>query len=420
MKTCGLYRYIEGDFHILLFAYAFDDEPVQIVDLASGEKLPQEVVDAIFDENVIKAAWNAQFERTCLSKYFGTQLSPDSWRCSMVHSASLSLPLALKTAAKVLKVSEQKDNAGERLIKYYSMPCKPTKKNGGRTRNLPEHEENPGDWQKFKDYCLQDVRTERAIRKKLERFPMPEREWIYYHMDQRINDRGVLIDTELVSRAIECDQIQTEIMTQRAYELTGLENPNSVSQLKSWLEERGIPVETLGKKDVAALITDLDKNSTDQEALDMLKLRLQMAKSSIKKYQAAERCTCADGRARGLFQFSGANRTQRWCLAEGTPILVKTQSGLITEKAIEDVSISDMVFDGNEWVHHDGVVFSGDQEVITWDGITATPEHMVFIDDKNKIPLGDAMEMGVKIWRGNNLKPQSKIPQSKIDELMQD
>ena len=137
--------------------------------------------DAILDENVIKAAWNAQFERTCLSKYFGTQLSPDSWRCSMVHSASLSLPLALKTAAKVLKVSEQKDSAGERLIKYYSMPCKPTKKNGGRTRNLPEHEENPGDWQKFKDYCLQDVRTERAIRKKLERFPMPEHEWDYYH-----------------------------------------------------------------------------------------------------------------------------------------------------------------------------------------------------------------------------------------------
>ena len=151
------------------------------------------------------------------------------------------------------------------------------------------------------------------------------------------------------------------------------------------------------------MITDLDKNSTDQEALDMLKLRLQMAKSSIKKYQAAERCACADGRARGLFQFSGANRTQRWCLAEGTPILVKTQDGLITEKAIENVSLTDMVFDGNDWVNHDGVIFSGDQEVITWDGITATPEHMVFIDDENKVSLGDAMERGVKIWRGNTL-----------------
>ncbi len=369
------------------------------MDLASGEKLPQDVIDAIFDDNIIKAAWNAQFERTCLSKYFGTQLSPDSWRCSMVHSASLSLPLKLEIAAKVLKVSEQKDKEGERLIKYYSVPCKPTKKNGGRTRNLPQHEEKPGDWQKFKDYCLQDVRTERAIRKKLERFPLPEHEWDYYHMDQRINDRGVLIDTELVSQAIKCDQIQAEYMLERAYGLTGLENPNSVSQLKSWLGERGIPVKTLGKKDVVAMITDLDKNSTDQEALDMLKLRLQMAKSSIKKYQAAERCACADGRARGLFQFSGANRTQRWCLAEGTPILVKTPSGLITEKAIEDVSMSDMVFDGNDWVHHDGVVFSGDQEVITWDGITATPEHMVFVDDENKISLGDAMKRGVKLWR---------------------
>ena len=283
------------------------------MDLACGEPLPREVVNAIFDDNVIKAAWNAQFERTCLSKYFGVQLSPDSWRCSMVHSASLSLPLALKTAAKVLRVSEQKDSAGERLIKYYSVPCKPTKKNGGRTRNLPQyHEESPGDWQKFKDYCLQDVRTERAIRKKLERFPLLDREWDFYHMDQRINDRGVLIDTEFVSQAMKCDQIQAEYMAQKAYELTGLENPNSVAQLKSWLGERGIPVKTLARKEVTAMITDLDKNSTDRDALNMLKLRLQMAKSSIKKYQAAERCACADGRARGLFQFSGANRTARW------------------------------------------------------------------------------------------------------------
>ena len=408
LGKCGLYRYIEGDFHILLFAYAFDDEPVQIVDLACGEKLPQEVVDAIFNKNIIKAAWNAQFERTCLSKYFGVQLSPDSWRCSMVHAASLSLPLKLKTAAEVLKVSEQKDSAGDRLIKYFSVPCKPTKKNGGRTRNLPEHEDKPGDWQKFKDYCLQDVRTERAIRQKLERFPLLEHEWDYYHMDQRINDRGVLIDEELVHQAIKCDQIQAEFMLHKAYELTGLENPNSVIQLKSWLTERGISIETLGKKDVAAMISDLDKDTDknsakdgkDQEALEMLKLRLQMAKSSIKKYQAAERCICKDGRARGLFQFSGANRTQRWCLAEGTLIFVKTQSGLITEKPIEDVLLTDMVFDGNEWVKHDGVVLSGEREVITWDGITATPEHMVFIDAENKISLGEAMERGVKLWRG--------------------
>ena len=310
LAGCGVYRYVEGDFHILLFAYAFDDEETQIVDLASGEELPLEIVDAIFDDTIIKAAWNAQFERTCLSKHFGVQLSPDSWQCSMIWAASLSLPLKLKTAAEVLKTGEQKDESGERLIRYFSVPCKPTKTNGGRERNLPEHA--PEDWQMFKEYCKQDVRTERDIRKKLEQFPLMESEWDYYHMDQRINDRGVRIDRQLVEQAITCDLMLSEAMTRKAYELTGLENPNSVSQLKAWLEERGVEVTSLGKKEVAALIADLDKYSIDQEALDMLKLRLQMAKSSVKKYQAADRCTCSDGRARGLFQFAGANRTARW------------------------------------------------------------------------------------------------------------
>ena len=310
LSSCGVYRYVEGDFHILLFAYAFDDEDVRVVDMACGEELPQEVRDAIFDETVIKAAWNAQFERTCLSRYFGTQLSPDSWQCSMVWAASLSLPLKLKTAAEVLKTGEQKDDAGERLIKYFSVPCKPTKTNGGRTRNLPEHA--PEDWALFKSYCMQDVRTERDIRHKLEAFPLQKSEWNFYHMDQRINDRGVLIDKKLVEQAITCDMMLSEEMTAKAYELTGLENPNSVSQLKGWLTERGIDVDSLGKKNVTALIKDLDKHSIDSEALEMMRLRLQMAKSSVKKYQAADRYICLDGRAHGLFQFSGANRTQRW------------------------------------------------------------------------------------------------------------
>ena len=310
LSSCGVYRYVEGDFHILLFAYAFDDEDVRVVDMACGEELPQEVRDAIFDETVIKAAWNAQFERTCLSRYFGTQLSPDSWQCSMIWAASLSLPLKLKTAAEVLKTGEQKDDAGERLIKYFSVPCKPTKTNGGRTRNLPEHA--PEDWKLFKSYCMQDVRTERDIRHKLEAFPLQKSEWNFYHMDQRINDRGVLIDKTLVEQAITCDMMLSEEMTAKAYELTGLENPNSVSQLKGWLTERGIDVDSLGKKNVTALIKDLDKHSIDSEALEMMRLRLQMAKSSVKKYQAADRYICLDGRAHGLFQFSGANRTQRW------------------------------------------------------------------------------------------------------------
>ena len=310
LPNCGVYRYVEGDFHILLFAYAFDDEDVQCVDLACGEQLPQRVIDAIHDDSIIKSAWNAQFERTCLSKYFGTQLSPDSWQCTMVWAAGLSLPLKLKYAAMALKTGEQKDDAGERLIRYFSIPCKPTKSNGGRTRNLPEHA--PEDWATFKSYCIQDVRTERDIRKRLERFPLLPAEWNYYHMDQRINDRGVLIDKDLVQQAIICDMAISEGMTKRAYALTGLENPNSVSQLKQWLDERGITTASLGKKDVAALIADLDKHSIDTEALDMMRLRLQMAKSSVKKYQAAERYICEDGRAHGLFQFNGANRTGRF------------------------------------------------------------------------------------------------------------
>ncbi len=308
LSTCGVYRYVEGDFHILLFAYAFDDEDVSVVDLACGEQLSQKVVSAILDPNIIKAAWNAQFERTCLSRFFGTKLSPDSWQCSMVWAASLSLPLKLKTAAEVLKTGEQKDDAGERLIKYFSVPCRPTMTNGGRTRNLPEH--SPEDWRRFKDYCKQDVRTERDIRRKLEVFPLKKSEWDYYHMDQRINDRGVLIDKKLVEQSITCDLMLSEEMAKKAYELTGLENPNSVSQLKGWLEERGIAIDSLGK--VAALIRDLDKSSIDAEAQEMMRLRLQMAKSSVKKYQAADRYICEDGRAHGLFQFSGANRTQRW------------------------------------------------------------------------------------------------------------
>ena len=310
LPNCGVYRYVEGDFHILLFAYAFDDEETKCVDMACGEQLPADVVDALQDDSIIKSAWNAQFERTCLSKYLGTQLSPDAWQCTMVWAASLSLPLKLATAAQALKTAQQKDAVGERLIRYFSLPCKPTKANGGRIRNLPEHA--PEDWKLFKSYCIQDVETERDIRRRLEKFPLLPQEWDYYHMDQRINDRGILIDKELVQQAIICNMAMSEEMTKRAYALTGLENPNSVSQLKGWLEERGIEVDSLGKKNVASLITDLDSHSADGEALDMMKLRLQMAKSSVKKYQAAERYICQDGRAHGLFQFSGANRTQRW------------------------------------------------------------------------------------------------------------
>ena len=305
---CGVYRYVEGDFAILLFAYAFDDEEVSIIDMARGEKLPEEVLEAIEDGSVIKSAWNAQFERTCIGKYLGHRLDPEQWQCTMVWAASLSLPLALKNAAMVLKTGEQKDRAGEALIRKFSVPRNLTKNNRAKWN---EPSDDPEGWQRFKDYCLQDVRTERDIRHTLERFPMPDAEWDAYHMDQRINDRGVLIDRDLVTEAIIIDMQLSEAMAKRAYELTGLENPNSVSQLKGWLEGRGIDTPSLGKKEVESLIKRLE-DSTDQEALDMMKLRLSMAKSSVKKYQAAERYMCTDNRARGLFQFNGANHTGRF------------------------------------------------------------------------------------------------------------
>ncbi|WP_373219214.1 DNA polymerase [Ruminococcus sp. 5_1_39BFAA] len=326
IKSCGLYRYAtDPSFEILLIAWATDDGSgfgeTQCCDLATGDPFPAELLEAFQSGTVRLIAHNASFERVCFSVHLqrhfpgqylqpGAFLSPENWLCTMVMAGSLTLPLALKDVGEVLKTAQQKDKEGERLIKLFSMPCKPTKSNGYRTRNLPQH--YPADWAKFKGYCIQDVNTEIDIYKRLKRFPMPDREWHHYRVNERVNDRGVKIDTELVQQAIACDLMLSDAMTKKAYELTGLENPNSVSQLKSWLDERGIPMDSLGKKDVAQMIGELDKNGVDEEAMDMLKLRLQMAKSSVKKYQAAERCVCPDGRARGLFQFYGASRTGRY------------------------------------------------------------------------------------------------------------
>ena len=326
IKKCGLYRYTsDPSFEILLIAWATDEGSgfgeTRLADLASGESFPQELLDDFKDSNVTLIAHNAAFERVSFSRYLqqhypgqylkpGTFLSPDKWICTMVMAASLTLPMALKDVGEVLRTTQQKDEEGKQLIKLFSMPCRPTKKNGGRTRNLPHH--LPEEWAKFKYYCIQDVNTEVDIYKRLKRFPMPDREWHHYRVNERINDRGVKIDTELVQQAITCDLLLSDAMSKKAYELTGLENPNSVSQLKTWLDERGISMDTLDKKNVTEMIGELDKNGIDEEAMDMLKLRLQMAKSSVKKYQAAERCVCPDGRARGLFQFYGASRTGRY------------------------------------------------------------------------------------------------------------
>ena len=303
---CGVYAYADSPaFEILLFAYSFDGGETQIIDLAQGEKLPAEVEEAIFDVSVTKTAYNANFERTCLSKHFGRYIPPESWHCSAVQAAMLALPRSLEDVGRVLGLDEQKMKEGKELIKYFCVPCKPTKANGGRTRNLPCHA--PEKWELFKTYCKRDVDVEKSIRRKLHNFPIPESEMELYRLDQRINDRGVLVDMKLVRNAVSCERLHKEVVTKRAYELTGLENPNSVAQLKGWLGDMGMEAESLSKKAVSEMIAE-----TDGEVEELLRLRLLMAKTSVKKYEAMERSVCSDGRVHGLLQFYGANRTGRF------------------------------------------------------------------------------------------------------------
>ena len=306
LPKSGVYAYSDSpSFEILLFAYAFDDEPTQIVDLACGEVLPERVRRALDDPTVIKTAFNAAFERTCISRYLGKQLSPESWQCTAVQSAMLALPLSLDGVGEVLKIQRKKLKEGADLVRYFSLPCKPTKSNGGRTRNRPA--DAPEKWERFKEYCIRDVDAEREIREKLHNFPIPDSEMMLYRMDQEINDRGILVDRELVAGAVECDNRYKDLVTARAYELTGLENPNSPAQIKGWLTDRGVSVDSLDKKAVKGMISD-----AQGEVLEVLQLRLLMAKTSVKKYEAIERSVCSDGRVHGLLQFYGANRTGRW------------------------------------------------------------------------------------------------------------
>jgi len=312
LRKCGVYRYTDSpNFDILLFAYSIDEGPVKLVDLASGEEIPAEIVEAILCSDIIKTAFNANFERVALMRYLNRKLdknvylNPSSWRCSEVQAAMLGLPLHLEGVAKVLRLGVQKMAEGKPLIRYFCIPCKPTAANGGRTRNLPS--DAPDKWELFKQYNIRDVEVELEIRKKIKDYPIPESEQALYELDQRINDRGFRADMDFVMQAISCDKQFTVAATERAYELTGLENPNSVSQLKDWLSDRGVEVESLSKKNVKELVSE-----TEGEVEEALKLRLLMAKTSVRKYEAVERAVCSDGRVHGLFQFYGANRTGRF------------------------------------------------------------------------------------------------------------
>lgn len=508
LNKCGVYRYVDSPcFDILLFAYSIDGTPVKVIDLACGEKLPEFIVDAILNSHITKTAFNAQFERVCLMKYLSRNktiyLDPSSWCCSQVQAAMLGLPLSLDGVAKVLKLEEQKMSEGKALIRYFCTPCKPTKANGERTRNMPF--DAPEKWELFKKYNVRDVEVELAIREKLKAYPVPEKEQEFYILDQKVNDRGLLVDMNLVEEAIFCDRQFTVAATDRAYELTGLENPNSVSQLKAWLKERGVEVDSLSKKAVTDLVEE-----TEGEVVEALKLRLLMAKTSVKKYEAIERAVVTDGRVHGLFQFYGANRTGRWSgklvqfqnlpqnhlrdlnlardlikegrfedielLFENTPgvlsELIRTtfipkekhrfivadfsaiearviswlagekwrldvfashgkiyeaaasmmfhvpiesvtkgsllrQKGKISELAciaegelvltdkglvpIENVTINHKLWDGIEWVIHEGVIYKGKNEVIEYEGLRATADHLVWIEGQSKpVFFGDA------------------------------
>ncbi|HGC7038183.1 DNA polymerase [Streptococcus agalactiae] len=302
----GVYKYAEsGDFEILLFAYSIDDGEVKVIDLASGEIIPEEILSALSDESIEKWAFNANFERVCLSRFLGKRLKPQGWYCTMIWSAYIGLPLSLEKVGEVLKLDKQKMNEGKALIKYFSIPCKQTKTNGMRTRNLPHHDLEK--WSTFKEYNKRDVETEMAIKKKLSAFPIPHSEWENYWIDQNINDRGILIDEVLVDSAIKLDEILRDENMDRAIELTGLENPNSPLQLKEWLNKKGLEIDSLAKKDVESAL-----KNTEGDIKEVLELRQELSKSSVRKYDAMKNVKGKDNRARGLIQFYGANRTGRY------------------------------------------------------------------------------------------------------------
>lgn len=306
LPDCGVHRYAASEqFEILLFAYSLNDEPTKIIDLASGEKMPDEIMKMLTDDSVIKTAYNAAFERNCINRYFGLSLKPEGWRCTLVQASMLSLPLSLEGVGEALNLDKKKMSEGKELIRFFCMPCKPTKSNGGRRRNLPSDE--PEKWELFKTYCIRDVDVEKQIRNKLSKFPIPDRDQELYCMDQRINDRGIMVDRELISHAVACDLLYKETATKKAYRISGLENPNSVSQLKDWLAKKGIEIDSLAKAAVEELV-----ENTEGDVAEMMKLRLAMSKTSVKKYEAMERSVCPDGRVHGLLQFYGANRTGRW------------------------------------------------------------------------------------------------------------
>lgn len=391
LGTCGVHKYVEADdFTILLFGYSVDGQPAKCVDIASGEKIPDDIYEAIFDPSVEKTAYNAPFERTCIAKYFGRPCPPQEWSCTLVLASSCGLPLSLKAVGEAMGLGEDKAKMkeGADLIRYFCIPCKPTRTNGQRTRNLPEHA--PDKWEVFKAYNIRDVDVENTIRTTLLKWRADYTEHQLWCLDQQINDRGIKVDTLLASNAIAMGNEYRDKLLDRASKISGLDNPNSAAQIKTWLEEQeGVEVVSLNKKAIAEVVAGL----TTEDAKEFMALRKEFSKSSTKKYDAVLRYAAKDEHIHGCFQFDGAGRTGRWCLAEGTGVV--TNHGV---KAIEDVTSEDMIYDGLHWVHCDGAIYQGDHDVIEYQGIVGTPDHMVYINPEDKVSLREAKEQHLNLW----------------------
>lgn len=394
LKKAGAYRYAEA-VELLLFGFKYDDEPTQCLDILSGDRIPQQVLDDLINPAVKKEAFNAAFEISQLESILGVELPVKQWECSAARAAMCGLPLNLEQAVAVLNLEHQKDKSGYALIRYFCIPCKPTKTNGMRTRNLPEHA--PEKWQQFIAYCKKDVEAEWALSQALQFYQISEFEHDQWCLDTEINKRGIGINIPFVRNAITLAHHYEERLFAEAREITGLDNPKSVAQLKKWLfQETEEEVTSLNKESIPAIL-----KKTDSEAVRrVLEIRQEGSKTSIKKYPRMLECVCADGRVRGVHQYYGANRTGRQCLAENSLVLIKNEHG-IYEKKIQDVLLTDLVFDGDEWVSHEGVVFSGDKEVITHDNVCATERHIVYLDSTTSLPLKLAQEQNLQLWRGN-------------------
>lgn len=389
----GVYKRAESG-EIILLAYSLDYAPVVVLDLTK-EKIPAWLLSAFTDPNYVKKAFNAPYERNYLNITLGIYSPPEQWECTQARAAMCGLPLSLDDASKALGLIEKKDPIGKALIRYFCIPCKPTIANDFRTRNLPEHD--PEKWQQFCKYNGQDVVVEQNVDKACQWYKIPAVEHHTWCLNERKNERGVMVDMQLIDSAIIINKEFREELIEEATGLTGLSNVNSPKQLKEWLSaEMDEEITSLNKLAVRQMLIDAD----DEDIKRILTIRQLMAKSSITKYLALKYGVCKDGRVKGMIQYYGANRTGRECLAENTMILIKNNHG-IYEKPIQEVLLTDLVFDGDDWVEHEGVVFSGDKDVINHDNICATKEHIVYLDTSTSLTMEEAKQNNTPLWRGN-------------------